>query len=486
MVIKTTPTYRFAPSPTGVLHVGGARTAIFNWLLARQNKGKLLLRLEDTDRQRSTQESIEQILSSLAWLGIDWDEEPLRQSRQLERHKDIVAELLNNGSAYPCFCTKEELDLKRKQIQKDKGSYQYDRTCRSLTEEQIKINKEKGLPFTVRIKINPGVTHFHDSVHGDIETPNTEVDDFIIMRADQTPVYQIAVVIDDHDMGVTHVIRGDDHLANTVKQIQIYQSLDWSIPQFAHLPLILGPDRERLSKRHGAASVEEFRENGILPDALFNFLCLLGWAPGDDTELMSRDELIRRFTLDRVNTANAVFDFQKLLWMNGQYLNRGDAANLVSDLPITDLEHIESFTDQKKQQLYQLIDLVKQRVRSITDLSDGIQFFLHRPQEYDQAGVQKHFSPESGQRLSELIKQIKELPDFTAEAIEDVLRHMAEKSGIKAGILIHPIRLSLTGRTASPGIFDVMTLLGREEVIIRIENGIRYLNTMQKGDSGEN
>jgi glutamyl-tRNA synthetase len=422
----------------------------------------------------------------LRWLGIDWDEEPLYQSSRLVRHQEVVAVLLKTGSAYPCFCTKEELELKRKQIQKEKGSYQYDRTCRDLSEKRVQMMQAKSIPFTVRLKINPGATCFRDGVHGDVETPNTDVDDFIIMRADQTPVYQIAVVIDDHDMGVTHVLRGDDHLVNTVKQIQIYQALEWPIPQFAHLPLILGPDRERLSKRHGAASVEEFREAGVLSDALFNFLCLLGWAPGDDTELMSREELIRRFTLDRVNTSNAVFDFQKLLWMNGQYLNNGGAGSLVKELPREDQDHIETFTDQQKKQLYQLIDLVKQRARTINELSDGIQFFLKKPQEYEQEGVQKHFSPEAGQRLEELVRKIKDLPEFSAAAIENLLREMAEKLDIKAGILIHPIRLSLTGRTASPGIFDVMTLLGREEVIDRIENGIDYLKTMHKGVSGEN
>ena len=311
---------RFAPSPTGVLHVGGARTAIFNWLLAKQNRGEFLLRIEDTDKKRSNPESINQILRSLSWLGLDWHGDPYYQSKAIDRHKQCAVELLKTGKAYRCFCTVALLQKERRRAEADRTAFLYDGRCARLSAEQIQTNLDNALPYALRLAIGKGETVFNDAVRGSVCVDHNQLDDFIILRSDGTPVYHLAVVVDDHDMGVTHVIRGDDHLSNTPKQILIYQALGWRVPQFGHLPLIHGMDGGRLSKRHGATSVEDFRSRGILADALFNYLCLLGWSPGDDKEIMSQKELITLFSLNRVNKKNAIFDEKKLDWINGKYL----------------------------------------------------------------------------------------------------------------------------------------------------------------------
>jgi len=321
--------YRFAPSPTGFLHVGGARTAIFNWLLAKKSKGKFLLRIEDTDSQRSSDEFTQQIISSLKWLGIDWDGAPLFQSQRKSRYLEIANHLLTENKAYRCFCTPEELKKKREIAEKNKDDYVYDKACLNLSPQDLQLKMNNELPFTIRLKTDDGLLIYNDKIMGDISTEKRLIGDFILARSDGTPVYQLAVVVDDHDMEITHVIRGADHLANTPKQILILKALNWDIPQYAHLPLILGPDKKRLSKRHGATSVEEFKQNGYLTQAMFNYLCLLGWASGDDSEIFSQIEMVNTFDLSNVNNSNAVFDELKLKWMNAKYISQLSAKELL-------------------------------------------------------------------------------------------------------------------------------------------------------------
>ena len=471
-----TSVYRFAPSPTGLLHVGGARTAIFNWLLAKRDGGKFLLRIEDTDQKRSSQESLEQILNSLKWLDIQWDDSPYFQSQHKKRHQDIAQELLDRGKAYRCFCTAKWLQEERRKAEAKKEAFLYDRRCRNLLSAEIESNIEKNQPFTLRLKLEEGKTTFHDQVRGDITVNHAELDDFVIQRSDGSPVYHLAVVVDDHDMGITHVVRGDDHLSNTPKQILIHKALEWAVPVYAHLPLICGFDGARLSKRHGANAIEDFKETGILPDALFNYLCLLGWAPGDDRELMSREDIVSIFSLDRIGKKDAVFDEKKLKWMNGKYLSQAS-----NDHIILLLDHKLSNSDrdrigENRNNFVLLIELAKIRAQTIDDIIETIGFFFNEPSNYEQKGVDKYFkSEDSIDILERLLNSLTNIEDFSAENTERIIRDLAESLNIKAGILIHPLRLALTGSTTSPGIFDVLQILGKSDVIKRIENAIKYI-----------
>jgi glutamyl-tRNA synthetase len=459
--------YRFAPSPSGYLHVGGARTAIFNWLLAQHTGGKFILRIEDTDIKRSNEESVVQILNSLQWLGLTWEEEPIFQSSRLTRHLDIIAKLVDSKKAYRCFCAKNETDQKRVS--------RYGGVCRNLSDGIVAKNLSSGQPYTIRIKIPDGVTTYQDLIHGPITIDNKEVDDFIIMRSDGMPVYNLAVMVDDHDMGVTHVIRGDDHIANTPKQIHLYQALGWPVPGFGHLPLILGTDRKRLSKRHGAASVEELRNQGILREALFNYLCLLGWSPGDDRELFTRGELIKYFSLKRVKSVNAVFDYEKLRWMNAKYLSDMSAKKLFALIK-------DRFTipmDVEDQKILYLIDLVKIRVETLNDLERGTRFLYENPETYEEAGINKYFAKGNPLQLLQGLRTLLEKQsDFSVEVLESLVRTYAADSGISAAKIIHPLRLALTGKTTSPGIFDVMYVLGKNKVLERIENALLFIEAM--------
>ncbi len=469
---------RFAPSPTGYLHVGGARTAIFNWLIARQKGGEFLLRIEDTDRIRSTEASIQAILTALQWLGLNWDGDIHYQSANRQRHLEVAHHLLQEGKAYRCFCTKEELEAKRKRAEALKLNQRYDGTCRHLTPEQIRQKLDRGLPFAIRFKVPEGHVTFNDLIHGPMTVANSTLDDFIIVRSDHTPVYQLAVVVDDHDMGVNLVLRGDDHISNTNKQILLYQALNWPVPQFGHLPLILGPDKNRLSKRHGATSVEEFRKMGIFPEALFNYLCLLGWSPGDDSEILSKQELLKRFDIKRINKTPAVFDVQKLLWMNAKYLAQKPLKELqpfIEDwlkghnLPPNVLE------DQRFRYLIQLLQI---RSKTINELTAQLSLFFQDPEHYEEKGVKKFLSKENSLKILEQLYNLFETqPDRffdNLQEIEQSIRKLAENLGLSAGKLIHPLRLALTGRTASPGIFELIYILGRKKVLKRLKNAINY------------
>jgi glutamyl-tRNA synthetase len=458
--------FRFAPSPSGYLHVGGARTAIFNWLLAQKTDGKFLLRIEDTDYNRSTTESLSQIVSSLRWLGLDWDGQPSYQSQHKQRHVDVIDHLLESGKAYRCFCGKTERSGRRMS--------RYDGACRTLSSKEIDHNLSSGKSFSVRIKIAQGITSYQDLIHGQIMIDNQEIDDFIILRSDATPVYNLAVTVDDHDMGVTHVIRGDDHIANTPKQIHLYRALNWPVPQFGHLPLILGSDRKRLSKRHGATSVEEFKKQGILPEALFNYLCLLGWSPGDDREIFSSSELIDNFTLARVTSANAIFDPAKLLWVNGKYLSQASSESLLSRMNGTWSKPVDS--DDRK--LLYLCDLVKERVQTLYEFQEGIRFYFQVPSSYEEDGIRKYFTKDNPLNLLRgFAVALERQEDFSIASLETHLRTFAQEQTVSAGKIIHPLRLALTGKTSSPGIFDIMYVLGKKEVLQRIATAVSFIAT---------
>jgi len=427
------PRLRFAPSPTGYLHVGGARTALFNWLYARRHAGTFILRIEDTDVERSQAEMVTGILDGLRWLGIDWDEgpevggphAPYYQSQRLDRYRAAAKELLDSGQAF-----------------EDGGA--------------------------IRFKVPPGKTAFTDSVHGPIEFDNEHIESFVILRSDTHPTYHLSVVVDDIDMAITHVVRGDDHISNTPKQVLLYHAFGKTPPAFAHVPLIMGADKQRLSKRHGATSVMEYEKQGYLPEAMFNFLALLGWGTGSNDELFTKDELIQRFNLEGISGGNAVFNTEKLDWFNHQHLLRLADEELVARVGglgawgLEGLERDPAWTSR-------VLALLRPRCKRLTDYQDQLAPFFVDPTEYDAAGVRKHLSaPEAKDHLTALGQAYAAAPEWTEAALEKCLRDLAESRGVKAATLIHGTRLAMTGRMVSPGLFEMLVLLGRDRVIARL------------------
>ena len=464
---------RFAPSPTGYLHVGGARTALFNWLYARHVKGVFVLRIEDTDRQRSSGEMVEAILQGMTWMGLTWDEGPFHQADGLERHKADVRRLLGGGHAYRCFCTPESLDAKREAM---KEEYRYDQACRAVSADEAERRASAGEPFSVRFRVPDGTTEWDDHVHGPTRFDNASIDDFIVLRTDGTPIYNLAVVSDDVEMRITDVIRGDDHIANTPKQILLYQALGAPVPRFAHLPMILGPDGKRLSKRHGATAVGQYAEQGILPEAMTNFLALLGWNPGDEREVMGIDELIDAFSLDRVNRKSAVFDTAKLEWMNGQYLARTDAARLlplVTPVLVAKGWMTEQDVDARRDWLLALVEELKIRGRTTLEVAELFETYLaDRVAAYDEAAAAKHWKnpEETAARLGAVEEALAALEPWTRDEIDAALRRVAEGLGVGLGKVAQPLRVALTGQAASPGIDFVVHALGRDRTLRRIRD----------------
>jgi glutamyl-tRNA synthetase len=462
---------RFAPSPTGFLHVGGARTAIFNLLHARRYGGKMLLRIEDTDVERSKQHHAEQIVSSLQWLGVEWDEGPVYQSDRLQRYRERAEELVANGRAYRCYCTVEELEADRGAAEQTGNAYRYSGRCRHGAEAGAPQPADE--PHVIRCKVSPGAIEFHDLIRGDVGFEGELIDDFVLIRSDGNPTYHLSVVVDDVDMEVTHVARGDDHLSNTPKHIVLFRAFGAEAPVFAHLPLILGSDRKRLSKRTGATSAEEYRDLGIVPAALFNFLTLLGWNPGDDREILSPDEATQLFDLGDVNKAPAVFDPEKLLWMNGQYLMRMSADDIYP--------HLLPFLGDAARSLEELrpvVDLNKSRARTLRELAELMTpFFVDDASiEYEADAAKKHLKGEDvAARLTELRDALAGTDPFDVTTTEQSLRALAESRGVSAAKLIHPLRLALTGRGASPPIFDVAVVLGKERSLRRLQRLIDRL-----------
>jgi glutamyl-tRNA synthetase len=478
------PRVRFAPSPTGYLHVGGARTALFNWLYARRTGGTFVLRIEDTDLERSSSEMVEGILDGLRWLGLDWDEGPgidgrfgpYFQSERLDRHRAMAAQLVTAGRAYYCYCTPEELQAKRVAAEQADGGWKYDRTCAALPPQDIVDREARGMPHAVRFRVPAGMVRFDDLVHGTIAVDAGIIEDFVILRSDGQPTYQLSVVSDDVEMAITHVVRGDDHISNTPKQILLYEAVGAPLPQFAHVPLILGSDKKRLSKRHGATSVSEYARQGYLPEAMVNFLALLGWSPGTDQEIFDREELSRVFRLEGIGGGNAVFNQEKLDWFNQQHIARLAPDELAQRLrPIFEAAGLwdERFLGVRHAWFFAVLELLKPRVRRLDEfVSAGRPFFVDEV-DYEAAAVDKHLRA-SGTRdhLVALEQSFAALPDFDVVSTEAALRQVAAERGIKAGTLIHAVRVAVTGRTASPGLFEVLSLVGRERTHARLAHAI--------------
>ena len=470
----TTPSQvrvRFAPSPTGYLHVGGARTALFNWLFARKMGGILILRIEDTDFERSTSEMVDGILKGMKWLGMDWDEGPFFQSQRLDLYRATADRLLGSGHAYYCFCTKEQLEQGRAAAQAEGRPPKYPGICRRLSAEEAERRRAAGESAALRFKVpETGTTTIADAVFGPVEFAHTEIEDFVLLRSDGIPTYHLSVVTDDLDMRVTHIIRGADHLSNTPKQILQYQALGAALPVFAHVPLILGPDKTRLSKRHGATSVMAYREEGIVPEAFRNFLALLGWTPTDSShELMMDNELIAAFNLDNISHSDAVFDRAKLDWFNTEYIRRYPAAKL---LPLIREEWAGADLRARagdESWLLSTIDLLKPRARSLKDFAGVFRAYFTDDYQNDPAAIEKFLKDDSVRSmLAELGERYSVAREFSEQSAEEVLRAFAAEKNVKAGVLINGSRVALTGQAVAPSLFAVMAALGKEITVQRL------------------
>ena len=506
----TVPRLRFAPSPTGYLHVGGARTALFNWLYARATGGIFVLRIEDTDVERSSWDKVEGILEGMRWLGLDWDEGPevggphgpYFQSQRLDRYREMAEQLVRDGHAYYCYCEAspkpaeggagEAGDGGQRALadglatpKSDEGgeeegdtprgeSWTYDRRCLRLTPDEVAAREAAKMPRAIRFKVPDGATTFHDLVHGDITFDNANIEDFVALRSDGHPTYHLSVVVDDVDMAITHVVRGDDHISNTPKQVLLYRAFGAPVPAFAHVPLILGPDKRRLSKRHGATSVMEYERQGFVPEAMVNFLALLGWSPGSgNKELFGRDELVGAFSLEGISSSDAVFNPEKLEWFSAQHIAMMSTEELARRIePLLRSAGVwrDSFAGAARESLMRLIELLRPRAKRLTEFVEKGQFFLADAVQYDQAAVQKHLATPEALALLRAVRGVcVAVEPFTAAALEPALRDLAVAMAVKAGALIHPTRVAVTGQAASPGIFDVLELVGRERVIARID-----------------
>ncbi len=457
---------RFPPSPTGYLHVGGARTALFNWLYARHMKGKFILRIEDTDRERSTGASVDAILDSLEWLGIDWDEGPHFQSERFDIYKEYVQKLLDSGNAYYCTCTSEEIEEMRKKAMASGDKPKYNGRCRN-----------KGIDKTDNAVVrfasaSTGTTVLKDSIKGNIRFQNTELDDFIIVRSDGVPTYNLAVVVDDITMGVNTVIRGDDHVNNTPRQIQIYKALGVELPVYGHVPMVLGNDRSRLSKRHGAMSVTAYREMGYLPEALLNYLVRLGWSYGDQ-EFFLIDELIEKFTLDNVGRSAGIFDQEKLLSLNADHIKASPPRKLIKYWkPFLKERRINN---DNNRYLEKIIETLNTRSKNLIDLTEGALFYFQDEISYEEKAARKNFKPAALEPLRILCGQIEAIKDFNEANLEDAFKKVMQSCEIKLGKIAQPVRVALTGKTVSPGIFEIIHVLGKDVVISRLKKAITFI-----------
>ena len=464
---------RFAPSPTGFLHIGGVRTALFNWLFARHNNGVFILRIEDTDQSRSTDESIKAIIEGMHWIGLDWDEGPYRQTERMDIYKSHVEKLLNEGNAYHCYCTPEELEERRKIALSEKRIPKYDGRCREL-----KVPVQGRRP-AVRFKApHEGETVVDDIVKGRVVYENAQLDDLIIMRSDGWPTYNLCVVVDDATMVITHVIRGDDHLNNTPRQIQLYQAFGYEIPKFAHLPMILGSDKTRLSKRHGATSVTSYEEMGYLPEALVNYLARLGWSHKDQ-EGFSQEELIEKFSLDHVGKAAAIFNQDKLLWLNSHYISSMEPAEIIKNLrPFLIKEGlVKEDTTLDEAWMMKIIISLRERCRTLIEMASASRYFFKEDVEINPEAGEKFLIPRNREIFEMVLSGIEKLQDINEENLNELFKSIMEKKGFKMGQVAQPVRVALTGRTVSPGIFEVIDILGKEKTLHRLRDTIENLDT---------
>ena len=456
---------RFAPSHTGFLHIGGVRTALFNWLFARNRGGKFVLRIEDTDLSRSTEESIQEILESMRWLGLDWDEGPFRQTERQKIYSQKVEQLLKAGKAYPCYCSPEELEKKRNEAQKAGLKPKYDGTCRE------RLDIPEGAPSVIRFKAPlEGSVVVEDLLRGKVVFDITELDDLIIQRTDGTPTYNFVVVVDDSEMGITHVIRGDDHLSNTPRQCLLYDALDFKRPKFSHISMILGQDKTRLSKRHGATSALAYRDMGYLADAMINYLARLGWSHGDQ-EIFSREDLIKYFSFDSVNTSAAIFDSDKLSWVNEQYIQTTMPEELAKQLEphLRKVGILEEGHGFSLSEIAKVVPCLNNRAKTLVEMAEKSAFFFNKQVKFDEKAKNKFLTDESKALLEKVVTGLTALDDFSAENIESLFKKIVEKEGLKLGKLAQPVRVALTGTTVSPGIYDVILLLGKEESLKRLK-----------------
>ena len=479
---------RFAPSPTGDLHIGGVRTALFNWLFARHNKGDFILRIEDTDKKRSSLKSRKQILSALNWLGLNRDEGPesggeygpYYQSKRGQVYQKALNYLLDKELAYKCYCTPEEVEELKKKEEKAGRQPLYPGHCRNLSNEEEKKLQEEGRSYVIKLKTpDKGNTIVNDLLRDRVYFDNTLQEDFIIAKSNGEPAYNFACVVDDHAMNISHIIRADEHLSNTHRQIMLYNALDYELPEFAHVAMILAPDRSKLSKRHGATSVDEFREKGFLPQGLLNYLLLLGWSPGNDQELMNLNKAIKLFSLEGISKNAAIYDKKKMTWFNGQYMRNLDLEKII-DYVLPFLEKTSFYEKDfiEKVRLYNIIDAVRQRSKTINELINGISYFYNDNFTYDEKGVKKHFKTHNIVTILENdIDCLKNVKKFNREKIEEIYRDRSKKLDVKAARMIHTTRMALSGRTSGPGLFTLVELIGREESIKRLERALEYVNS---------
>ena len=475
------PRLRFAPSPTGYLHVGGARTALYNWLYARKFGGEFLLRIEDTDKARSTDESTRAIFDGLEWLGLGWDGEVVYQGANVTRHQDDARRLLEAGAAYRCFCTSAQLDERRREAEARKEAFKYDRRCDHLGRAEVERRVAAGEPHVIRFRVPEGTTEWNDMVHDRIAFPNKDIEDFVVLRSDETPIYNLAVVSDDIAMGITVVMRGDDHISNTPKQILLYRALKAELPIFAHLPMIHGMDGKKLSKRHGATAVGDYQHLGLLPGAMLNFLALLGWSPGGDREVMTLEEMVELFGVEGLQKKAAIFDPKKLEWMNGQHLSMIPLADLEPRVtPLIVAAGLASAEDlaSRREWYFRLLDLLRIRSRTLDDIVRQAGPYFLDAIEYDPVAVAKNWKDRS--EASDLLRATRDAlaasQTWETEPLEGALRALAESRGITAGKVFQPLRVALTGLTVSPGIFEMLTQMGRDLSLKRIDDALEALS----------
>jgi glutamyl-tRNA synthetase len=458
------PVVRFAPSPTGKLHIGGVRTALFNYLFAKRHNGKFLVRIEDTDKERSKAEYTAQILESLKWLGLDYDEEPIAQSSRGKRYNEVIESLLKSGKAYRCFATNDELQALR---DNDK-IFLYPGIWRDRKKEDIDKKLKDNVPFTIRLRVpEDGVVSFKDEVYGTITTKISELDDFIIARSDGSPTYNLTVVVDDNDMNISHVIRGEDHISNTPKQILIYNALGWDLPAFGHLPMILGSDGKRLSKRHGAVGTQTFKDMGYLPESLINYLALLGWNPGNNDEIFDINYLINNFSIQKVNKKSAVFDMTKLDWVSSQKILAKKSSELLE--LINDFDSSWSSENRNNDFLVKVIEIIKDRLKTLSDVKDHSYFFKD-PTGFDDDALKKCWKEPTNGIIDQFLSKLKKLDGWNVKIIDDLIRQCVEELSIGMGKLMQPLRLALAGALVGPSMPDLMDVLGKEVCIKRLEN----------------
>lgn len=469
---------RFAPSPTGFLHIGGLRTALFNWLFARKHQGRFILRIEDTDRARIVAGAVENIIEALKWYGLDYDEGPVFQSKRLEIYKKKAHELVKRGKAYYCFCSEKRLEEQRQLQMADKQAPKYDGHCRTLSEDEVKNKIASHQTHIIRLKVpEEGSTELDDIVYGHITVENKNIDDQVLMKSDGYPTYHLANVIDDHEEMVTHVIRAEEWLPSVPKHILLYQAFGWSPPKFVHLPMVLGKDRSKLSKRHGAVSALEYKNMGYLPEAVINFIALLGWNPKTNQEIFSREELVKEFDLNKVNKASAIFDLKKLDWLNGYYIRKMDLARLTDFC----LDYIKD-KKFKKVDLKKIVNLFQERMKKLSEINDLAVFFFQEKIKYDlKILIPKKFDRDFTSKVLHstynFIKEIKK-EDFKATKLKSLFEHFIQKNNLNNTVVLWPLRVAITGKEASPGVFEVMEVLAKDKVLARVGEAVENLKKM--------